>query len=497
MAIDSPTAPATSGDSRRAWFGLAVLALPILLVSMDVSVLYLALPTLTHHLHPTAAQSLWILDIYGFLLAGLLITMGNLGDRIGRRLLLLAGAAVFGIGSVIAALSVDPAMLIAARALMGIGGATLLPSSLSLISTMFPDAAQRARAIGIWTAMFAGGTAVGPVIGGVLLQHFWWGSVFLINLPVLAILLVVGPFLLPEHRAERTGSFDVVGVGLSLAGILPTIYAIKHAAVDGPDVTAAVTGIAGLIMLAIFVAHERRTENPLLDLKLLSNKRFGVAIGSSLVGMISLAALSYLSSIYLQTVTGREPFDAALLGMPMAVTVFMFSIGAARITEKLGARRGFITALTASAIGNLMLLGIGVDGGIWAYLAGSAIAGIGYGIAFSLVSDVAVSSVAPERAGAATGISETSFELGDALGLALMGSLAAVVFQRGTAPSGERFAGTLDQVISATSDAPTIAAAKSSFVDGVHVAVGLSGVLLIAMAVVVALVLPANEKQAR
>ena len=495
MAIDSPAAPATRDDSRRAWFGLAVLTLPILLVSMDVSVLFLALPTLTHHLHPTAAESLLILDIYGFLLAGLLITMGNLGDRIGRRLLLLAGASVFGAGSVIAVFATDPAMLIIARAVMGVGGATLLPSSLSLISTMFPDAGQRARAIGVWTAMFAGGTAVGPVIGGVLLQHFWWGSVFLINLPVLAVLLAAGPFLLPEHRAGTTGSFDVVGVVLSLAGILPTIYAIKHAAVDGPDLTAAATGVVGLLVLVLFVAHERRTENPLLDLTLLSDNRFRVAIGSSLVGMISLAAVSYLTSIYLQTVTGRDPLDAAVLGMPMAVTVFGFSIGAARITEKLGTRAGFIVALGASAIGNILLLGIGVDGGVWAYIVGSVIAGAGYGIAFSLVSDVAVSSVAPERAGAATGLSETSFELGDALGLALMGSLAAAVFQRGTGSSGERFEGTLDHVLSTTSDRQTITAAKESFVDGVHVAVGLSGLLLVAMAVVVAVVLPSDRRR--
>ncbi|GAB18886.1 putative drug resistance transporter [Gordonia effusa NBRC 100432] len=496
MVVESPAAP-TTGGTRRAWFGLAVLVLPVLLVSMDVSVLFLAMPTLTHELHPTATQSLWILDIYGFLLAGLLITMGNLGDRIGRRLLLLIGATIFGAGSVVAALSVDPTMLIAARALMGIGGATLLPSSLSLISTMFPDAGARARAIGVWTAAFAGGAAVGPIVGGVLLQHFWWGSVFLINLPVLAILLLAGPFLLPEHRAGATGGFDVVGVALSLAGILPTVYAIKHAAVDGVDATAVITGVIGVAMLALFVAYEQRVDNPLLDLELLSNKRFAVAIGSSLVGMMSLAALGYLTSIYLQTVTGRDPLDAAILGIPMAVTVFVFSLSAARITEKLGARTGFIVALGAAALGNFALLGIGVDGGVWAYLVGSAIAGVGYGIAFSLVSDVAVSSVSPERAGAATGLSETSFELGNALGLALLGSLASLVFQHGVSPSGQRFDGTLDQVVSAATDPATITAAQQSFVNGVHIATGLAGILLAMMAVIVAWILPREKKQAR
>ncbi|MEV0048135.1 MFS transporter, partial [Nocardia rhamnosiphila] len=198
------TAPDTSGG-RRAWFGLAVLLLPVLLVSMDMSVLFLALPTLTADLDPTAAQQLWILDIYGFLIAGLLITMGNLGDRIGRRTVLLAGATVFGAASAIAAFAPGAAVLIAARALMGIGGATLLPSSLALLSDLFPDRRQRSRAIGIWTAFFAGGSAVGPIIGGVLLHHFSWGAVFLINVPVLLVLLVFAPLLLPEHRAAALG----------------------------------------------------------------------------------------------------------------------------------------------------------------------------------------------------------------------------------------------------------------------------------------------------
>lgn len=491
--IDLPTTrQASVATPRRAWLGLAVLALPILLVSLDSSVLYLAMPTLSHDLHPTATESLWILDIYGFLLAGLLITMGNLGDRIGRRLLLLVGAGVFGIGSVIAAVAVDPTMLIAARALMGVGGATLLPSSLSLISTMFLDPRARAQAIGIWTAVFAGGTAIGPVVGGVLLQHFWWGSVFLINVPVLLLLLMTGPFLLPEHRADSAGPFDLVGVGLSLVGILPTVYAIKHLAVNGPDLTALVAGTLGLVALVVFVAYERRVTAPLLDLKLLADRTFGLAIGSTLIGMISLAALSYLTSIYLQSVLGRSPLEAALLGVPMAVTVFVFSLSAARITEMLGVRMGFVVSLGASALGNAALLGIGVDGGTWVYMVGSAIAGAGYGVAFSLVSDVAVASVAPERTGAATGLSETSFELGNSLGLALLGSLAALVLQRGVGPSGERFVGTLDQVVSSATDAATVAAAKASFLNGLHVAVGVSAVLLAVMAVVVAVALSSS-----
>lgn len=465
---------------RRAWLGMAVLLLPVLLVSMDISVLFLAMPTLTADLDPSAAQQLWILDIYGFLLAGLLITMGNLGDRIGRRNILLAGSAVFGVGSVLAALATGPEMLIAARALMGVGGATLLPSSLALISALFPDARQRGVAIGVWTAFFAGGSAVGPVVGGFLLHHFWWGSVFLVNTPVLLVLLLAGPFLLPEQKAATRGPLDLRSVALSIGGILPMVYGVKHAAADGVDAEALLTVVLGAALLVAFVRRQRTLDDPLLDLRLFRNGTFAVAIGSSLTGMMSLAALSYLSSIYLQSVTGRDPLAAALLGIPMAVAVFVFSIGGSGIGQRLGARAAFVVALAASAAGNLMLLGVGVDGGVGWYVAGSALAGVGYGIAFTLVSDVAVSSVPSERAGSAAAISETSFELGNALGLALLGSLATAVFRGQSGLSG-----TLGEELGeAGSDTARVVAVQDAFVTGMHVATTVGAGLLVLMAVI-------------
>ncbi|WP_433590519.1 MFS transporter [Nocardia sp. CA-145437] len=465
---------------RRAWAGLAVLLLPVLLVSMDMSVLYLAMPTLTQSLDPSATQQLWILDIYGFMIAGLLITMGNLGDRIGRRNILLAGATVFGIASALAAFAPSAGVLIAARALMGLGGATLLPSSLALISTLFPEDRSRATAIGVWTAFFAGGSAVGPIIGGVLLHHFWWGSVFLINAPVLLVLLVFGPLLLPEHRAAARGPLDWVSVLLSIGGILPIVYAVKRLAAEGFDLPAVGIGIVGALLLTAFVRRQRHLEEPLLDLSLFRRGLFSVAIGSSTVGMLALAGMSYLTSVYLQSVTGRDPLSAALLGIPGAVVVFVFSMSGARIGRVFGTKTTFVLALGMAALGNLMLLGVGVNGGIGWYVAGSVVAGAGFGIAFTLVSEVAVSSVPPERAGSAVGISETSFELGNGLGLALLGSLAALVFR-----SGGNFGSTLGETVAeAGGDTALIDSARESFVTGMHVATTAGAVLLAAMAAV-------------
>ncbi|WP_019925762.1 MFS transporter [Nocardia sp. BMG111209] len=475
--IRVPDAAPQAGSHRRAWLGLAVLLLPVLLVSMDVSVLFLAMPTLSAALDPSAMQQLWILDVYGFVLAGLLITMGNLGDRFGRRRILLGGATVFGIGSVLGAFAPSAGVLIAARALMGAGGATLLPSSLALISALFAEPRARATAIGIWTAFFAGGSALGPIIGGLLLNHFWWGSAFLVNLPVLVVFLTLGAWLLPEHRAGR-GPLDPISVVLSIGGILPLIYAVKHAAADGVAIGDAIFAVIGAGLLWAFLRRQRHLDDPLLDLSLFRRAGFSVAVGSSTVGMLALSGIGYLSSVYLQSVTGRDPLAAAVLSIPAAAMVFVVSMGGARIGRRLGAAGSFALALGTAAIGNLLMLGIGVDGGVGWYVAGSTIAGFGYGLCFTLVSDVAISAVPPHRAGAAAGISETSFELGNGLGLSLLGSLVTLVFR-----SKGAFGSTLGETL-ARGDAGLAHAARAAYVSGVHAAIIVAAGLLAAMAVV-------------
>lgn len=505
MAIDHQSseqriaAASAPRADRRTWLGLAVLTLPVMLVSMDVSVLYLAIPSITSALDPSASEQLWILDIYGFLLAGLLITMGNVGDRIGRRKILLAGAVVFGVASTMAAFAPSAGVLIAARALMGLGGATLLPSSLSLIANMFVHVRDRGLAIGIWTAVFAGGSAVGPVVGGILMHHFWWGSVFLINVPVTIVLLLVGPRLVPEFRAGASGPFDILGVVLSMAGILPMMYAIKTMASHGFSAGTALIGLTGLALLVSFLLHQKRTPHPLLDLSLFTNPMFSGSVAVALTGMMALGGMSYLTGVYLQSVLNMDVLAAAIAGLPMACAVAVFSVGAAKVAAAIGTRNAFVGSVVLTAVGMAGVLALGVGSPLWIYLVFTSIAGVGFGTQFSLVSEVVVGSVPPERSGAASSISETCFELGTALGLALLGSLATLTFRAGS--GGHEFGDTLGDTLRTadglgSSGEALATAAKQAFVDGMHVSALTAALMLTAVAVVLTFVMRPGARAA-
>ena len=289
---------------RRAWLGLLVVLGPVLLVSMDGSVLFLAMPTITRSLGPSADQALWILDIYGFAVSSLLITFGNLGDRYGRLRFLIGGVLVFGAGSALAALSESPGWLIASRALMGLGGSTLLPSGLAVLSELFENPRLRSRAIGIFAATFAAGFAIGPVVGGLLLSRFFWGSVFLINLPVVAIFLLTAPFVLREVRATRPGEVDIPSIALSASGMFLTVYAVKRAAAYGPSPLVVVSAAAGAGFLTWFLMRQRRLEHPLVDVGLFRSKVFTIAILTGVISLVVWSAAAYLSGVYLQSVLG-------------------------------------------------------------------------------------------------------------------------------------------------------------------------------------------------
>jgi DHA2 family multidrug resistance protein-like MFS transporter len=470
----------SSSADVRAWLGLLVILGPVLLVAMDGSVLFLAMPEVAEALSPSADQALWILDVYGFAVGSLLIAFGAIGDRYGRLRLLTTGAAVFGAASAGAAFATSPDLLIVWRALMGVAGATLLPSALAVLGELFPDPRRRARAIGIFAATFAAGFAIGPVVGGQLLSRFWWGSVFLINLPVAVVFLLSAPVLLREVRVAGGGRVDVLSVLLSAMGILSTVYAVKHLAAQGLAATPALIGVMGVALLASFVRRQLLLERPLIDFRLFRDPVFTVAAVTGLLPLAAWSATAYLGGVYLQSVLGLSVLDAALVALPGAAVLTVSCVVTPALAARLGTKAALVTCHVLIGAGMLLLLATGVRGGIGWYVASTVVAGVGYGISFSLVADTAVAAVPAERAGSAAAIAETSNEIGNALGIALLGSLAALVFRL----QGPGLAGTLGETLDLPGLGPAVVGeAKSAFVGGLHAAAAVATALHAALAV--------------
>lgn len=420
------------------WIALSVLVLPVVLVSMDLSVLYLAIPTISADLEPSSSQMLWILDSYGFVLASLLIVMGNLGDRIGRRRLLLIGATVFGVASTVAAFAPTTEILIGARAAMGIGGATLMPSTLALIRNIFDDPGERTRAIGIWTAAFAGGGALGPVVGGVLLDFFSWGSVFLINVPVVAVLLVLARPLVPEYYNPARSRFDIAGALLLLGTILSTVYAIKHSAeIIGFDRASVVALLLGLGLGVVFVWQQRRTAAPLVDGQLLRNPIFLAGLVAVTTGMLAMMGPNLFFAWYLQLVLGMGPLVAALWLLPMTFTAGVGATSAPKLLKAVGLARSLAIGFVVSTLALVVVAFSRAVDGVWILLIGGMLLGLGASIVLTLATESMVSAAPADRAGAASAISETGSELGGALGIAVLGSLGTVIYRAAVdIPSG-------------------------------------------------------------
>lgn len=433
-APDAPGVPdpGRAGDRAgpRAWAGLAVLALPTLLLALDISVLHLAVPHLAADLQPTNTQMLWIIDIYGFMIAGFLVTMGTLGDRVGRRRLLLTGAAAFGAASVAAAYAPGPEALIVARLLLGVAGATLMPSTLSLISNLFLDPRQRGLAFAIWAAMFSLGVALGPVLGGALLEHFWWGSAFLLGIPVMVLLLVAGPLLLPESRDPDAGRLDPASVVLSLATMLPVTYAIKELA-HGLAVVPLLAAAAGVGAGALFLRRQRRLASPLLDLALFADRSFRSALLILLVGTVAVSGTYLFVTQYLQLVEGQSAFRAGLWLLPPAAVLIVASVAAPVCARRFRPGPVMGAGLVASAAGFLLLSRVepGGSGDIAVIVVAYALVNSGIGPVLALGTELVVGSAPPEKAGAASAISETSSELGVALGVAVLGSVGTAVYR--------------------------------------------------------------------
>jgi MFS transporter, DHA2 family, multidrug resistance protein len=422
------TTESTGRASARPWAGLALLALPTVLLGLDVTILYLVLPSLAADLDPTATQTLWIMDAYGFFVAGFLITMGTLGDRIGRRRLLTLGATAFAAVSVFAAFAPSAELLIVARALLGIAGATLMPSTLSLISNMFPDARRRAVAIGIWATMFALGMAAGPVVGGVLVDRFWWGAAFLLAVPVAVAVLAGAKALLPDYADPTAGRLDPASVALSLAAILPVVYAVKDMAAYGPETRTVGLLLAGLAIGRLFVLRQRRLASPLLDMSLFAVRAFSAALAVLLIGLVGVGGAMYLVTQYLQLVEGQSPVVAGLWMGPPALAMFATAIGAPLVARRV--RPGVIMAATLaiSVIGYALLATADVGEPV-RVVAGFAFVYLGLGALAALGTDIVVGTAPATRSGSAAALSETVQELGIAVGVAVLGSLTTLVYR--------------------------------------------------------------------
>jgi len=487
--------------TRRQWIGLAVIALPCLLYAMDLTVLTLAVPALTADLQPSSTELLWIVDIYGFLVAGFLITMGTLGDRIGRRRLLLIGAGAFGGASIVAAFSSSPEMLIASRALLGIAGATLAPSTLSLIRNMFEDDRQRTVAIGIWITSFSAGAAIGPLVGGVLLESFHWSSVFLVAVPVMLLLLAIGPRLLPEYRDPEPGRLDLLSAAFSLVAVLAVIYGIKAIAKDGLGLATVAPVLAGFLVGAAFVDRQRRLADPMIDLGLFRRPAFSLALGANTLGFAVVFGLEVFVAQYFQLVLGYSPLDAGLWSLPGAAA---FVVGS-QLTPPLAARVrppvAMLGGILVAMVGVALLTQAGAGDGPGLVVGGIVVLSLGLAPLFTLAADLAIGSAPPERAGAASGISETSSELGGALGLAILGTVGTAVYRDRSADAfptdlPTESAGTASDTLGGAVEvadrlpralaADVLEPAREAFVEAIQIGATVSGVLVVAAAFMVA-----------
>lgn len=489
--------PALAGP--REWAALAVLVLPVLLISVDMTVLGFAVPALSEALGPTSGQLLWIVDIYGFILAGLLITMGSLGDRIGRRRLLMAGSAAFGVASLLAAFAPNAETLIVARALLGIAGASLMPSTLSLLRNIFLDPRQRLLAIAIWASGFSGGAALGPILGGWLLEHFFWGSVFLINLPVMALILILVPLLVRESRNTDSGRIDLVSVALSLGAMLPIVYGIKKLASEGLTVVPIISLVLGLTLGYLFVRRQRGLTDPLIDIDLFRSRVFSVAVVTNLMIVFSMVGSLFFLTQYLQLVLGVSPMRAGIVLVPGLVTSVVAGLVAARVARHLSLATVLGVSLTVTAGGFATLLFTPADDvtrGVVLVATAFVLIALGTGFAETLTNGAIMSAAPPKRAGAASAISETAYEMGGALGVAVLGSVLTAFYRTNLAEVDGVPAAATDAARETLGGAATAAnqvgggagaalmdGARAAFTDGMHLTSTIAVVIVLVAAV--------------
>ncbi|MGW3624967.1 MFS transporter [Streptomyces sp. NPDC000880] len=483
-----------AGGGANRWVVLVVLCVSLLLVALDATVLHVAVPAVTEDLRPSGVELLWIVDAYPLICAALLILFGTLGDRVGRRRVLLIGYGIFGVASVLAAFATEPEVLIGARALLGVGGAMIMPATLSILRAVFPDRRERATAIGIWTAVAAVGAATGPVLGGFLVEHFWWGSVFLINIPLMVLILPVGRWLLPESRGSADGPWDVLGALMAAAGVLGTVLGVKRLGVGDSvlDIRTAGTLLLGGVLLALFVRRQKRREHPLIDMRMFARAAFSTSVGCIILAMLALVGLELIAVQYLQLVLGLSPLETGLRLLPLTFAAMAAGVTGSYTLHRIGPRRmvGWGFVLTAAAV--LLLTLMGHHDRPWLLTTGFVLLGFGLQTTLFAAYESMLSEAPPDQAGGAAAIGETCYQLGAGMGIALLGSvmnaayapalasLTGVPGQAGSAAShslGEAYE--VADRLGGPAGAMLRSTARHSFVHGLHITLLVSAGLLL------------------
>ncbi|MEZ2389496.1 MFS transporter [bacterium RCC_150] len=497
-----PRIQATQSAPWRDWVALGLLMFPVMLVAVDNTALTFALPGIAKTLDVGGVQLLWIVDAYALVLAALLVSMGNLGDRIGRRRLLLIGSTGFAAVSAATAFAPAAEWLIAGRAVLGVFGAMLMPSTLSLIRNIFADPNRRRLAVAIWAAAFSGGAALGPIFGGWLVERFWWGAVFLVAVPLLLPLFAFGPFLIPESKDRNPGKPDVVSVALSILAMAPMVYGIKEAAVHGFGPVPAFFMAFALVMGIVFVRRQRAVESPMLDVSLFANKVFSTAITANVLSLFSMTGFIYFFAQHLQLVEGQSPLQAGIAMIPALLATIAAGLLVVPLVKRV--RPGFVVAfgLTLNAVGYLVAALGNHSQGPGYLLAALLLLAIGVGSAETISNDLILGSVPADKSGAASAISETGYEVGSLLGTAVLGSILTASYQHHlllpaelSGHAAERSRETLAGAIDAAATLPQplaaslTAAARSAFDSGVHITAAIGLVLMAGSAVLAAVVL--------
>ena len=504
-ATASISLPGTEDGPRvgaRGWAALVVLMLPVLLVSVDNTVLSFALPEISTALSPSGVEQLWIIDVYPLVLAGLLVTMGTLGDRFGRRKMLLIGATGFALVSALAAFAPTAALLIAARALLGFFGAMLMPSTLSLLRSVFQNREQRRLAIAVWAAGFSAGSALGPIVGGLLLEHFAWGAVFLVAVPVLIPLLILAPILVPESRDPNPGRIDVLSILLSMGTMVPVVYAIKEFAVHGITPLVVILFVLGVGMGVLFVRRQLRAEIPMLDMALFRRGMFSGAILVNLLSVVALVGFLYYVSQHLQLVLGLKPVDAGLALIPGMAVMIVSGLVVVPIARRVRPEILVPSALVFSLAGYLVVAFTTHAHGVAPLIVAFVLLGIGIGAAETVSNELILAAAPPEKAGAASAVSETAYELGAVLGTTILGGIITAFYRTSlVVPEGvpdalaDRARETLAGAFSAAEQLPAAVgqalqqAASDAFGTGVMVTSLIGGVLVVAAGTIAALTL--------